>query len=129
MSPDLPQEINLENIADESALVEASMKETHDATHKEAERQGKKVFQKNKREMSRLENLAHDALHENKPESYKYAIAKLRKITLQKTLDADVLQSLWVTSKERYDQLIVETMAKIDSGELVYDENMNLVSA
>ena len=76
-----------------------------------ADKQSRTYLRTHKREMDRLHELAKDALIANQPDSYKYAVGKLRFISLQPALDADTMHTMWLTSKTRCDEMIEEAIA------------------
>lgn len=78
----------------------------------ESERRSALYFKKNKKEIDRLKKHASDSLITNNKDGYIYSIRKLRKITFQKPLSDDVLKSLFITSKEKVDELIRTELEK-----------------
>lgn len=96
----------------QSAIREASLNDqVADELIKMGEKRAMKVLTKNKREIKRLELLAKEALVEGNKTSYIYAISKIRSI-VRKPIDADIMETLWKTSRERVLELMQEGVAK-----------------
>lgn len=89
-------------------VVERELEARNEAIKKLAEKQSAKYLNKHKAEIKRLRLHAEDSLHTNNKEAYIYAIQKLRSLTMQKPVDRQILEGLWTSSKERYDQLVQE---------------------
>ncbi|BES53229.1 hypothetical protein [Aeromonas phage phiWae14] len=95
--------------------IETEIKERQEKVLRElAEKRAKKHLAKNAREIERLKQHAEECLHVCNKDGYIYAISKLRKITMQSVLDKDVLESLWMSSKQRYDELVVEAYKQVN---------------
>ena len=106
-----------ENVVEENESMVAKQPSQYEVlANRIGHKKAKKHLHVNRHEIKRLETLAEKALIENLPESYKYCISRLREISLQQQLPSDVMQMMWLTSKERIDELIVqayhEVMAK-----------------
>lgn len=82
------------------------------AIKNESERRAALYFKKNKKEIDRLKKHASDSLITNNKDGYIYSIRKLRKISFQKPLSDSVLESLYITSKEKVDELIRTELEK-----------------
>lgn len=65
-----------------------------------------KYIKKHKKEISRLREHATNCLIANNKNGYIYAISKLRVIMKKSVLDKDTLNSLYITSKEKVDDII-----------------------
>lgn len=74
------------------------------------DRMFKKIFTKNRREITRLEKHAKHCLITNNKDGYIYAIGKLRKIVGKGEIDQQTAESLWLTSKERLDGEILKIL-------------------
>lgn len=99
MSPDIKSEL-----APEDSELTEQINKTLSANEEAAEKLANRKIRKNKREISRLNDLATCALIANKKHSYIYAIGKLRSF-INKPLAADVLETLWKTSRESYEEI------------------------
>lgn len=90
----------------ENAIRESSLTKTMgDELIRMGQKRAQKVLSKNKREIQRLEKLGHEALAYGNAESYKYAVGKIRQI-IGKPVDDDILETLWITSREQILNLI-----------------------
>lgn len=63
-------------------------------------------MKKYKKEIDRLKQHAEDCLITNNKDGYIYAIDKLRQLTFKKKLDYKTMESLYITSKEKVDEII-----------------------
>lgn len=76
-----------------------------------------RYYRKNAKEIKRLQEHAEWALLVNNSAAYVYAIDKLRSLSMQPKLDAETMQSLWLTSKERFDEIMREAIRKVEAGQ------------
>lgn len=74
-----------------------------------------KYLNKHKREIKRLQEHAEHALLVNNPDAYVYAIGKLREISKQPKLDRETMNFLFLTSKQKFDELMRQAIDKVMS--------------
>lgn len=73
----------------------------------------KSYNKKHGKEIARLKSWAEECLFTCNREGYKYAIGKLRVLHKQSVLPDDVMDSLFVTSKERLDAIVKEAIGNV----------------
>ncbi|QAX98607.1 hypothetical protein AsFcp4_185 [Aeromonas phage AsFcp_4] len=102
-------------------LIDQDQKEINEAKEREqaliksmVEKKSKKYLAKHGKEIKRLREHAEECLHVCNKDGYIYAIEKLRVLTMQKPIERSVLESLWLSSKQRYDELVMEAYAKVN---------------
>lgn len=81
--------------------LEQQVEQTIEASHRVARKMAKQRFNKNKREMMRLEKHAHKCLLLGNKEGYMYSIGKLRRIINKPNVSTETLEMLYETSRER----------------------------
>ncbi|AUE22571.1 hypothetical protein Ah1_00030 [Aeromonas phage Ah1] len=100
-------------IAEDQREIEEAKEREQAAIKSMVEKKSKKYLAKNRKEIERLRLHAEECLHVCNKDGYIYAIEKLRVLTLQKPIARDVLESLWMSSKQRYDELVMEAYQKV----------------
>ncbi|QHJ78893.1 MAG: hypothetical protein [Caudoviricetes sp.] len=105
--------MNLEKFTEQDEILSETIKESSlqgkiaDEMIAIGHKRLQKQLKRNKREIERLGLLAKEALINNNKDSYLYAIGKVRKL-VGKPVSDDIMDSLWVTSRERVVQMIQE---------------------